>query len=329
MKKKLLFLPIAGCFLVFHSQAQNAEPFWSLAGNSNTTANSKLGTTNAVPLRLLTNDRERMRLDANGKVAIGTTSALGKLTLFNNGSTPASSWITFGNPAFTSFAESTGGNADHIMAMASNTTTARPNLVFKRSKGTLAKPGAVAANDFLASLASSGYDGSGFQNPATIDFFVDGTPSAGSVPARISFSTGSNIGNRTERLTVKANGNVGIGTVTPAYRLSVNGTIQAKEIRVESGWADYVFEKNYKLLPLAEVERFIKKYGHLPGVASARKVREEGLAVAEMTTKMMEKVEELTLYIIELQKQIDQLRKDKAEGATRLPEKATAHDGHL
>ena len=107
-----------------------------------------------------------------------------------------------------------------------------------------------------------------------------------------------------------ANNNVGIGTLNPTYKLSVNGTIQAKEVRVESGWADYVFEPDYKLRPLTDVQTFITEHKHLPGIPSAKEIQAQGLAVGEVQTKMMEKIEELTLYILDLQKQIDQLKKE-------------------
>lgn len=102
--------------------------------------------------------------------------------------------------------------------------------------------------------------------------------------------------------------NVGIGTTTPQYTLSVNGTIQAKEVRVETGWSDFVFEKNYKLRSLNEVEKYINQNHHLPEIPSASDIQKNGLAVADVQTKMMQKIEELTLYIIQLQKEIDQLK---------------------
>jgi hypothetical protein len=237
---KLLRLTGALCLLTSLSlQAQNSSPYWSLTGNSNASSSSKLGTTNAIPLRLFTNNAERLRIDPTGKVGIGTTTLPGKLTLFNNGSTPAPNWVNTGFPIFVGFSEATGGNGDFILAMASNTRTTRPNFIGRRARGTLAAPLAVVNNDFLSSLQASGYDGSSFQNPANIDFFVDGTPSPGNVPARISFTTGSNLSNRVERVKIgstgnitfntnqlyldNASGNVGIGTITPAQKLHVEG----------------------------------------------------------------------------------------------------------
>ncbi len=108
-------------------------------------------------------------------------------------------------------------------------------------------------------------------------------------------------------------GNVGIGTSNPTEKLSVNGHIRAKEIVVETGWADYVFEKAYKLKPLSEVEIFIQQNNHLPNIPSAAEIQINGLKVGEVQTKMMEKIEEMTLYIIELNKEIELLKLNDAK----------------
>jgi hypothetical protein len=117
-------------------------------------------------------------------------------------------------------------------------------------------------------------------------------------------------------VTIKANngnvliptGNVGIGTINPSYKLSVNGNIRAKEVVVETGWADFVFSKDYKLPALSEVEKYIKANNHLPEIPSAEEIQTNGLKVGELQTKMMQKIEELTLYVIELEKKIALLK---------------------
>lgn len=104
-------------------------------------------------------------------------------------------------------------------------------------------------------------------------------------------------------------GNLGIGTRYPQERLSVNGNIRAKEVKVEmANWPDYVFEGDYDLMPLAELESYINRHGHLPGIPTAGEAEADGVGLAEMNRKLLEKVEELTLYILEQQRQINQLK---------------------
>ncbi|MEO8149703.1 MAG: hypothetical protein ABI723_18840 [Bacteroidia bacterium] len=108
-------------------------------------------------------------------------------------------------------------------------------------------------------------------------------------------------------------GNLCVGTTTASsgYTLTVGGKIIATEVRVQlMPFPDYVFDKNYKLRSVYEVEEFINQYKHLPGMPTACDVEDNGMAVGEMQGKLVEKVEEQTLYIIQMQKQIDELKKE-------------------
>ena len=97
-------------------------------------------------------------------------------------------------------------------------------------------------------------------------------------------------------------------------KLSADGLLMAKEVKVTlTGWPDYVFGDGYKLLSLEETERYIRDNGHLPDVPSAAEVEEEGLSLGEMNKVLLQKVEELTLHVIELQKQIDELKTKERE----------------
>jgi hypothetical protein len=99
-------------------------------------------------------------------------------------------------------------------------------------------------------------------------------------------------------------GNVGIGTfAVSSYKLNVWGRARAHEIVVNTTGADFVFAKDYRLRPLGEVEQFITTHQHLPEIPSAREMQANGMAVGELQTKLLQKVEELTLYVIELKKE--------------------------
>jgi Phage T4 tail fibre len=127
----------------------------------------------------------------------------------------------------------------------------------------------------------------------------------------MSFST-SATGTLVERMRIFRDGNVGIGTTDPGpFKLAVEGKIGAREVKVTlSAWADYVFNKEYKLMNLSELEAFIKKNNHLPNIPSAQEVKENGgIELGEMNAKLLEKVEELTLYVIELKKENEEIKK--------------------
>ena len=102
---------------------------------------------------------------------------------------------------------------------------------------------------------------------------------------------------------------IGIGTLNPQSKLAVNGIITAKEIEVtDTGWSDFVFNSNYDLKSLDEVDQFISKNGHLPDIPSAEEVEKNGLNLGTMQAKLLQKIEELTLYLIDMQKENENLK---------------------
>jgi len=129
------------------------------------------------------------------------------------------------------------------------------------------------------------------------------------------------VGPSGNRFLVNSTGNVGIGTTNPGtYKLAVNGKIRAKEIKVDTGWSDFVFEKEYKLPTLTEVENHIQEKGHLKDIPSAKEVAENGIFLGEMDSKLLQKIEELMLYTIAQEKQLKQRQSENQQLKTKNQE---------
>jgi hypothetical protein len=190
------------------------------------------------------------------------------------------------------------------------------NNVSVLGNGTAGTPYVVSSTD------TSLYADNGNINPATT---VNGNRVVSMNGSNIWFNSAAN----------DARGKIYIGstasypTTTGNYKLFVEGGILTEKVKVAlrstANWADYVFEKNYDLMPLKNVEEYIAKHKHLPGIDSADELSKNGLDLAEMQSKHMAKIEELTLYIIEQNKAIEKNNKDIDE-LKRLVEKLTANE---
>lgn len=211
-----------------------------------------------------TGGADRMSIVSNGKVGIGNSNPLSKLTISNNG------------------------------------TTGGPHHSY--SDVTIEDPGKAMVN-LLSLDTGTGYYGfsdvndsyvGGIQYDHNLDhliFRVNNHPSAD--------------------LVLDDNGDMGLGTSNPnGWKLAVKGKIRAEEIKVETGWADYVFEDDYDLPTLEEVEKHIQEKGHLINIPSAKEVEENGIQLGEMNKLLLEKIEELTLYVIQQQQQINTMEKE-------------------
>ena len=135
--------------------------------------------------------------------------------------------------------------------------------------------------------------------------------------------------NRSGNLMIRGNGNhfiekgnVGIGTSNPKKLLDVAGTIHAQNVEVDlNNWSDFVFDKDYELPSLQEVEAHIKEHKHLPNIPSEAEVKEEGINIGEMQAKLLQKIEELTLYVIQQEKKNLELEQKLETLQTALSEK--------
>jgi hypothetical protein len=128
-------------------------------------------------------------------------------------------------------------------------------------------------------------------------------------------------------LFIAPTGKVGIGTTNPQYLLSVKGIVGAQDVIVtNTGWSDYVFRPGYHLRPLSEINAYIQAHHHLPDIPTEAEVKEKGVSVSEMQAKLLAKIEELTLHLIqqaranqELRERVGRLEKGGAAGTTPTP----------
>ncbi|WP_417887107.1 hypothetical protein [Zunongwangia sp.] len=140
------------------------------------------------------------------------------------------------------------------------------------------------------------------ENNGFISFYRGGDTFGGF----LGFST-----NGIERLRISRNGNVGIGISNPDEKLTVNGSIHTKEVRVDvNGFSvpDYVFHEDFDLINLQKLKKYIEENHHLPNIPSALEFENKGMNLKQMNLLLLQKIEELTLYVLSLQEQVDQLK---------------------
>jgi len=127
----------------------------------------------------------------------------------------------------------------------------------------------------------------------------------------LSFGGSDNAMGNEAKMTFQSNGHVGIGTTNPKNKLDVNGTIHSQEVKVDmENWSDFVFKKEYTLPTLEEVEKHITEKGHLENIPSEEEVLKNGINLGEMNAKLLQKIEELTLYSIQQNKKIEEQSKE-------------------
>jgi hypothetical protein len=161
-------------------------------------------------------------------------------------------------------------------------STQAPQFIQRRARGTSAAPTAVQSNDNLGLFSFRGHNGTSIGGSrATITAQAAGNFSASSTPTRLIFST------------------TPVGSTTPQSVLTItpDGKVQVKGVNLNV--PDYVFEEDYELMPLNELKSFIDENGHLPGIAPAHEVKSEGLDLAGSQMSQLQKIEELTLYVLQ------------------------------
>ncbi|WP_025743442.1 hypothetical protein [Aquimarina pacifica] len=257
-------------------------------------------------LILKTEGTERLRInDDTGNVGIGATNPTSKLQVV--GDIKLDDKITFDNGDMLSTIGYTGDETDF------NITTSADDLNIYSGTSIQNR----TAEYFITSDYFS-FRGDEFSINSDEDVSFHGT---GAFHVRnadeinmatgndLAINAGQGVNIQAETFSVQAESyfanNVGIGTPNPKNKLSVNGTIWAKEVKVSlTDAADWVFEEDYNLRPLEEVAAYIKENKHLPEIPSAEEFRQNDMKVSEMTNKLLQKIEELTLYILQQEERI-------------------------
>lgn len=222
-----------------------------------------------------------------GKVGIGNV-------------TPGAKLEVTGNSAFyNDFASYSGTTVNNILPNGKEPTL----VISEKTSGTFTPVGGQVT--YRGGL-SFGRGGPGI-------YSVNPNPAGSSFYGDLRFHTtawnGSSYSNY-DRMVVTWQGDVGIGTVNPVYKLDVCGTIRAKEIKVDLlGGCDFVFDDDYKLMDLNKLEEFVTRNKHLPEIASEKEMIANGIEMKEFQMKLLQKIEELTLYTIEQNKKLEKQNK--------------------
>lgn len=227
-------------------------------------------------VRFLVNNSEKMRINTSGNIGIGTALPGYKLEVYN-------------------------GQIAIRKASASTNHFSNAALHIRNTN--------VIDNGGLASIAL------GTSSANNYGYTINAIRTS-SGQGSLDFRYHSNSTEGVSRMTIDQIGNVGIGTTTipTGYKLAVAGKILAEEIQVSasgtSPWPDFVFSSTYNLRTLTEVEQFINQNNHLPDVPNAKEVDEKGIAIGAMNAILLQKIEELTLYMIEQEKRMTDLERE-------------------
>jgi hypothetical protein len=294
--------------------------FGTLAGNNNTTggSNSFVGASAGFS-NTTENNNTFIGSSSNGAAGITNATALGyqaSVTQSNsfvlgsingvNGAT-ADTYVGIGTTAPDRQLTVEGEQALIRFRRYYGTTdpyarTFAPALLFERARGIRTAAADITAGDYLGKLQFRGRVSGGVPDYGLFAFIASDTSQNG----RFSFIDRDLI---TERMSILNTGNVGIGTTVPTERLEVVGNIKISGSILYSpppAIPDYVFAPDYQLMPVKDLENYLARERHLPNVPSATEIQQKGINMSEFQMKMLEKIEELTLYTVQQAKVIEE-----------------------
>ena len=266
---------------------------------------------------------ELVTFTASGNVGIGTTAPAQKLTVSDGepvvrleadgaGAPDFEVMNTSGGDLrFRGGADGTGAGLDDLVTFTASgrvgigTTAPDQLLTLSHSSNPVLRLDRSAAGQFDMELS--------LQDDGSL-FFRGGADDLG--------------GNLNDLMVLSSDGKLAVGTTQfptsiggtdiSAYSLFAAGGVLTEEVRVRTGWADYVFDPEYELRSLTEVDAYIRRYGRLPGMPSAEEVERQGLELGDIAVRQQEKIEELFLHLIDMQKQLEALQAENAELKARL-----------
>lgn len=301
---KAILLSISGICLSFFAQAQWATSSTNIYNSNSGNVGIGTGATISEKFHVNGNARANQFNSINGIFnSLNTTSmslqtnGTARVTILNsNGFTG----INTNSP--TEFLHVNGNVKSNQFITTNGTLNSVSSILALQTNGT----------SRITILNSNGHVGIGLSNPAYM-LDVSGTLNATAIRVGGTPIVPSQWATSGTNIYYNLGGVVSIGTTAAptGFKLAVAGKIIAEEIvvKLQANWADYVFEDDYKLSSLAEVKQYIKKHKHLPGIPSAKEVEENGITVGEMNTLLLKKIEELTLYIIQQNEEIESLKR--------------------
>ncbi len=308
----------------------SATAQWEILGNT-ATANDYLGTNNNFPLKFYTNGQQRMALSSAGRLSLGLSSSTRLVHIHGTGPIIQEMGSQLPPPA--------GSESLIVITNTESGSTAWDGLRI----GLVGNVAQVSTLDKIRLDVANGpatislkYDGKinffnlggsydakvGIKSTNENAFYIDNSSNQNGYAFKIKVTDNSTqafslFNGANGKFVLLGNGQVGIGTIAPdaAYMLDIAGKLRACEVRVNNpGWCDYVFASDYNLMPMSQLASFIRLNHHLPEMPSTQEVESQGgFDLAFMSTALLKRSEENTLYILQLEEKAQAAAKELEE----------------